>query len=70
MNLDELTPDERASVELVLREAPADATLDAPAKPPALAVRIAFSLSSGESLSQRELRRLANGLVRAHLVAA
>ncbi len=68
MNLDELTPDQREAVEAVLRTAPADASLDTP-KPSQLALRAAYSLA-GEELARRDLRRVANGLVRAHLVAA
>jgi hypothetical protein len=68
MNLDELTPDQRQVVDRVLREAPGDATLDA-ARPSPLAIRQAYALA-GDALAQRELRRLANGLVRARLVAA
>jgi hypothetical protein len=68
MNLDELTPEQRVSIERVLREAPADASLDA-ARPSPLAFQQAFALA-GDTLPMRELRRLANGLVRAHLVVA
>lgn len=68
MNLDELTPDQRAAVEQVLREAPDDSTLDEQ-RPSPLAIRQAYALA-GDTLAQRELRRLANGLVRARLVAA
>lgn len=68
MNLDELTPDQREAVDAVLRTAPADDTLDAQ-KPSQRALRAAYSLA-GEELAQRDLRRVANGLTRAGLVAA
>lgn len=67
MNLDELTPEQRAAVEAVLREAPTDTSLDLPARPGWRALMAAYAVG-GEQLAYSELCRVANGLVRSGLV--
>lgn len=67
MNPDELTAEQAAAIQAVLREAPGDASLDSP-RPSAAAVKAAGELG-GDELGQRDLRRVARGLERAGLVA-
>ena len=70
MNLDELTNNQLEAIQAVLSAAPADASLDVPARPSSTALRAAYCLAGETLCCTRDRTRVANGLVRAGLVAA
>lgn len=69
MNLDDLTIPQLEELARVMRDSTSDPSLDKPRRPSLVAMIVAGSLC-GDSLPDRELVRLANGLTRAGLVSA